>query len=404
MLLPIAGATQGKCQINVNVVERLEGLRMKYRCLSAFRVLACVVAAGSLAPVGVAGQSGTTRASPKKAATTKPWTAPLTPDGQLDLQGIWLNNSATPLERPKALEGRTTLTDEEVTELRKRATRLFGAKGDNDFANGDNPYLAVLANVERFRNLNATGGSDEMIERVFDNRTSLIVDPPDGRLPLLTQAGRDRQATAASGTFAVPWQPGIELAEQQRQAAVAAAQRKLSGPEDLPNGVRCITWGVPQLTGGPYNGYAQILQTSGYVIFLGEANHELRIIPLDNRPHLPSSVRQWNGDSRGHWEGQTLVVDTGNFAPGSYFMGSAENLHMIERFTRVSADMINYQITFDDSTTWTMPWTAVVRLKRSANKIYESACHEGNEYVMHGILSGARVEEKAAEEAAKGLK
>src|SRR5262249_42943686 len=129
-----------------------------------------------------------------------------------------------------------------------------------------------------------------------------------------------------------------------------------------------------------------------------EVAHEARIIPLDGRPHLPQSIRQWNGDSRGRWEGKTLVVDTTNFSTNSNFMGSAENLHLIERFTRAGPDTIEYQMTFEDPMTWKKPWTAMIRLKQTEEKIYECACHEGNQVVMTGMLAGARAEEKAAED------
>lgn len=219
-----------------------------------------------------------------------------------------------------------------------------------------------------------------MVEREFDNRPSLIVDPPDGKIPPLTPAAQRRQAAAA-----------------------AAAQHPPAGPEDLSNAVRCITFGVPRLGGnfgaGPYS-YYQIMQTPRYVVLLMEVIHEARIIPLDGRPHLPQSIRQWNGDSRGRWEGKTLVVDTTNFSPKSNFMGSAENLHLVERFTRVAPGTMNYEITLDDPTTWTKPWTAMIRLKQTRDEIYEFACHEGNPLLMLGILAAARADEKAAEEAA----
>ena len=165
-----------------------------------------------------------------------------------------------------------------------------------------------------------------------------------------------------------------------------------------------LTFGVPRV-GGNYGagvfGYYQILQAPGNVVLTSEFIHEARIIPLDGRRHLPPSIRQWNGDSRGRWEGNTLVVDTTNFSPQSHFMGSAENLHLVERLTRVAPDTINYEITLDDLTTWTKPWTAIVRLKQSQNQLYEVACHEGNYFTMVGILAGARAEEKAAQETAK---
>jgi hypothetical protein len=312
------------------------------------------------------------------AATT--WTPPVTPDGQPDLQGVWLSNSATPLERPKALEGKQFLTDAEVAELKKRAERLF-KDGNSDFASGDNAFLAAFANVEQYKNPNiSTGGSLEMVEREFDNRTSLIVDPPDGKIPALTPAA------------------------QRRQAGTEARMLHPAGPEDYTNPLRCITYGVPRLGGnfgaGPYS-YYQILQTRGYVVILMEMIHEARIIPLDGRPHLSRNIRQLNGDSRGRWEGKTLVVDTTNFSPTSNFMGSAENLHVVERFTRVGPDTLKYELTFDDPTTWTKPWTAMIRLKQTQEKIYECACHEGNYQVMVDMLAGARAEENAAAEAVK---
>ncbi len=303
------------------------------------------------------------------------WTPPLGPDGHPDLQGIWLNNSATPLERPKALEGRQSLTDEEVVELRRRADRLF--KNTNaDFPAGDAVFLAALADIDRFKSATATGSTYEMIEREFDNRTSLIVDPADGRIPSLTAEG------------------------QQRRAAITAIRRRpAEGPEDLNQVERCLTYGVPRLSGtntgaGPL-GYYEIVQTPSYIMLFLEAVHEARIVSLDGRPHLPSSVRQWAGDSRGRWEGTTLVVDTTNFLPQSDFMGSSDHLHLVERFTRVAPDRIDYQITIDDPTTWTKPWTAVIRLKQSAERLFEYACHEGNYEILRDIFAGARAAEKA---------
>ena len=288
-----------------------------------------------------------------------------------DLQGIWVNNDATPLERPKALEGKPLLTDAEVAELKKRAHRLFRQE-DSDYALGDNVFLAALDNVDRYHAPAgpSTGGIDNMIEREFDNRTSLVVDPPDGKLPPFTPDG------------------------QRRQAAAYAASRGLApvaGPEDINNVNRCITYGVPRLGGnfgaGPYS-YFQILQTPGYVVFFAEMPHEARIIPLDGRPHLPKSIRQWTGDSRGHWDGKTLVVDTTNFSTKSDFMGSNERLHLVERFTRIAPDTLKYDITVEDPTTWTRPWTASLRLKQTNQALYEFACHEGNYDVMHGMLAG----------------
>jgi hypothetical protein len=290
-----------------------------------------------------------------------------------------------------------------VRQLRERADRLFKG-GDNDFIAGDNIFLAALADLEQYKNPNATGSSLEMAEWEFDNRTSLITDPPDGRIPPLTPKAQQRQAAVAAANFAVPWEPGLDPEVQERQAASAAAGQRLpTGPEDLSNVLRCITWGVPKLGGNAaYVGHYQILQAPGYVVLVSEVIHDARIIPLDGRAPLPQSMHQWNGDSRGRWEGDTLVVETGNFSPQSYFMGSAENLRLVERFTRTAPDMINYEITLSDVTTWTKPWTAVIHLKQTQDQIYEFACHEGNHEVMRGILAGARAEEKPTQGAANG--
>jgi len=344
---------------------------MRHRTLASPGALVVVVV--WLAPALSFGQT-----SPSGAQTTKRQTLPRTPDGQPDLQGIWLNNDATPLERPKALEGKRLLTDAEVAQLRKNAARLFGGDVNSDAAGGDNFFLAALANPAVYKNRNATGtgvGAD----REFDNRTSLIVDPPDGKIPLLTAAGRERRLAADAAAFAVP-KPGPP-----------------AGPEDVSNFIRCLTYGSPRLGGAAasYHNYYQIVQTPEYVMFLSEAMHDARIIPLDGRPHLPQNIRRWLGDSRGRWEGNTLVVETTNYSPKSSLLGSAENLHVVERFTRASLDRISYEITLTDPTTWATPWTAVVRLKRTDHKMYEDACHEGNERVMTGILAGARAQEKA---------
>jgi hypothetical protein len=288
---------------------------------------------------------------------------------------VWLNNSATPLERPKALEGRQLLTDDEVAELRRRADRLF--KNTNaDFAAGDAVYLAALADIDRFTSTTATGTTFEMIEREFDNRTSLIVDPPDGRIPALTVLAQERKTTTD-----------------------AIRRRPPEGPEDLTHVERCLTYGIPRLSGsntgaGPL-GYYEIVQTPSYLVLFLEAVHEARIISLDGRPHLPPSVRQWAGDSRGRWEGKTLVVDTTNFSASSNFLGASDQLHLVERLTRVAPDRIDYEITIDDPTTWTKPWTAVIRLKRSTARLYEYACHEGNYEIMRGMFAAARARERS---------
>jgi hypothetical protein len=346
-------------------------------------VLVIAVAAGWTAHPTVAAQApGPGTATSKVVGAPPPWTQPRTADGQPDLQGVWLNNSATPLERPPALAGRQFLTDDEVTELKQRAARIFNG-GDADFPPGDSFFLAVLANADHYKNPNSTGGSDSMIEREFDNRTSLVVDPPDGRIPWTPEGRQRQQAATAAGLAVAP-----------------------AGPEDLSTTLRCISYGVPRIGVGNTNGagpfgYYEIVQAPGYVVLMLEAIHEARIIPLDGRAHLPDRVRQWSGDARGRWEGNTLVVETTNFSPAANVMGSGEHLHLLERFTRVAADTIQYELTLADPTTWRTPWTAVIRLKRSQATIYEYACHEGNFEVVHGILTGARAAETVADGTAK---
>lgn len=345
-----------------------------------------LVSLALLVTIPAVAQTPKTAKNATAAGPVKAWTPPRTADGQPDLQGVWLNNGATPLERPKMLEGRQFLTDKEVAELKARAARLFDGSGTSDAAGGDAFFLALLANPEKYKNPNATGGDVGMIEREFDNRTSLIVDPPDGKIPPLTAEGQKRLAT--------------------RPTPAGAGSRVPAGPEDLSNSLRCITYGVPRIgvtaTAGAGNlGYYQIVQAPGYVVLALEAIHEARIIQLDGRPHLPASIRQVSGDSRGRWDGDTLVVDTTNFSPLSNFFGSAENLHVVERFTRVAPDTLNYEITINDPSTWTRPWTVVIHLKQREDPIYEYACHEGNYDVMRGMLLGARAQEKAADEAAR---
>jgi hypothetical protein len=321
-------------------------------------------------------------------AMAQVWTPPRTPDGQPDLQGVWTDTSVTPLERPRVLGDRTQLTDAEVARLQERAERLFNNPA-SDFIPGDNLFLALWTGADAVENPNATGNVFNMVPREVDNRTSLITDPPDGRLPQVTPEGRRRQIEGLASNVTTPWQFGAA------PSTAAAPARALNGPEDLSNVLRCISWGVPKIAGNiNYTGYQQIVQGPGYVVFLSEVNHEARVIPLDGRPHLPSHLRQWNGDSRGRWEGNTLVVETTNFSPRSFFMGSADGLHLVERFTRTGPTAIDYELTITDPTTWTKPWTALVRLKSTDERLQEFACHEGNHHVIRGILGGARADDK----------
>ena len=327
----------------------------------------------------VQGQALAQTVDAKAAKTdTKTWTPPRTSDGQPDLQGVWANNVVTPLERPKELAGRPLLTEQEMAALKKKAQELF--KADADAAFGDTFFLSVLANVQGTKSgfQSTDGGTGDystvwLVERNWDNRTSLITDPSDGRLPALTPAGQDRQATASAKRNKIP-----------------------EGPEDRSLSERCITFGAPRLGAG-YNSYYRIVQSRDTVAIQMETIHDMRVIPLDGRPHLASTVQSWLGDSRGHWEGNTLVVDTTNYKAGA-FMNASEKLHVIERFTRTGPESLKYEVTVDDPATWTKPWTAMIPLSHSRDTLYEYACHEGN-LGMLGILKGARADEKAAEAA-----
>lgn len=313
----------------------------------------------------------------KAKADKQTFAPPRTADGHPDLQGFWANNNATPLERPAALAGRDHLTDQEVAALKKKASEMF-FKGQGDAAFGDNLYETVLANVtgtkKGFKSVDGETGDYSSVwndERDWDNRTSLITDPPDGRIPPMTPEGQKR-----------------------REANAAARRRPAAGPQDRALQERCITYGSPQLVAG-YQSYYQIVQTPKSVVIMTEMIHDARAIQLDAGPHLPPAVHQWFGDSRGHWEGDTLVVDTTNYKPQSFMSLSSDKLHVIERLSRTGPDTLNYAITIDDPGTWTKPWSLMIPLKRSPKPVYEYACHEGN-IGMVGILAGARAEEKAA--------
>ena len=296
-----------------------------------------------------------------------------TPDGHPDFQGVWANNTVTPLQRPKQWENKKTLTDAEIANLQKFAARITENDGDAQF--GDGFILAVLNQIEKPKSYDpGTGNYNQfwVVERDWhDRRTSLIVDPPDGKLPPMTAEGQKRRA-----------------AEVEHRRAHA-----FEDPEVFPLGERCVNFGVPRVQAG-YNSYIQIVQSPGYVMIMSEMAHDARIIPLDGRPHLDSRVRVWNGDSRAHWEGDTLVIDTTNFSPKSEFMGAHDTLHLTERLTRVGPEILNYEFTVNDPTMWTAPWTAMIPLKHKNEAIYEYACHEGNEAIPN-MLRGHRYEERS---------
>jgi hypothetical protein len=286
----------------------------------------------------------------------------LTPWGDPDLQGLWTNATITPFERPAELSGKPVLSEQEAAEYEKRTNQ---ARDADSRAGGTEADLGRAYNQFWY---------DRGTKVVADRRTSLVLDPPDGRVPSLTP-------------------------EAQHRADARAAARKRSpadGPEDRSLAERCILWptaGPPMLPSG-YNNNYQILQTPGYVVILIEMIHDVRMIPLDGRPHAPQEVRQWMGDSRGRWDGNMLVVTTTNFTGQTNFRGSSEKLRLVERFTRSDADTINYEFTVEDPSSFTKPWTAMIPMTKTDGPIYEYACHEGN-YGMTNLLSGARAEENS---------
>ncbi len=328
-------------------------------------VLTAVIVMFVLAPAPIAGQASSARA--KTPAARGAWTPPRTTWGAPDLQGIWDFATITPMERPKELAGKEVLTAEEAAEFEKRTLEQ---------RNPDRRDGGSQADVGRAYN---QFWWDYGTKVIGTKRTSLVVDPPDGRIPPLTPQARQRAETRAE-----------------------VLRRPAAGPEDRNLWERCILGGNagPPMVSGAYNNNVQIFQTPEQVVILNEMINDARIVPLDGRPHLPPSLRQWRGDSRGRWDGDTLVVDTTNFRDPTNFRGSRATLHVVERFTRVAADTLLYEFTVDDPQTWTRPWSAAMPMTKTEAPIFEYACHEGN-YGMVNILTGARAGEKAAEEAAK---
>jgi hypothetical protein len=309
--------------------------------------------------------------SPTPAAADK-WKAPRTPDGHPDLHGIWTMHTFTPLVRPARYADREFLTKEEVAELETLLTQddvdplaagIFGASDEerrkrivqNDPTHYDN---ALWLTTE--------------LRPLSSNRTSLIYDPPDGKIPPLTP-------------------------DAVQRAAARRAAGGFDSYETRPLSERCIMLaneGPPMLPPA-YNDVLQIIQAPGYVIVFREMETAPRLIPTDGRPHVSENIRRWAGDSRGRWEGDTLVVDTTNFTDRTAFQGSSSALHVVERFTRASADTILYRFTVDDPNTWTKPWSAQIPMTATKGPLYEYACHEGN-YGLPDILRGARFTEKEA--------
>ena len=301
------------------------------------------------------------------AAVTGQDAVPRTPDGHPDLQGVWNFSTATPMERPEELADKETLTPEEAAAWEANlAVERAGLESELD----DAPL--------EFRVGYSVGIWFEWGDSLAGQRTSLVVDPPNGRIPAMRP-----------------------MVEAQRELTRLLRARHAHGPEDRGTSERCLLGfnSGPPMTPSAYNNNVQIFQTANHVAILNEMVHNARIIPLDNRPHLPASLRQWVGDSRASWESDTLVVETRNFLGETSLAGSSANMHLVERFTRVDADTLLYEFTVIDPTTWSGPWTAQVLMTQSDQPLYEYACHEGN-YAMASSLSGARAME--AREAADG--
>ncbi|MCY4074849.1 MAG: hypothetical protein OXH04_05405 [Acidobacteria bacterium] len=327
---------------------------MSCRSLRPLAMPALVLAALTLLAAPVAGQSG----------------APRTAWGDPDLQGMWSSSGATPMERPAEYQGRERLTDEEVARLRGEI-----ADRDEQLAQADARRTEAGGNVGAYNNFWMERGARS-------NRTSMLVDPPDGRFPPLTEAGQYARDNQPRGDDT--W-------------------------EDRHIWERCVTrGGMPNaMFPRAYNNNMQVFQAPGVVVMLLEQVHELRVVPLDGRPHIASNIGQWNGDSRGHWEGDTLVVETTNLDPRvsglqpwsafSSYDGSGEDMRLVERFTRTGPDSLEYEVEVHDPQMYTRPWTVAYPFMLSDQVMYEYACHEGN-IGMEGILSGGRAED--AEEAA----
>jgi hypothetical protein len=298
-----------------------------------------------------------TLAAQSKAAQSK-FTPPRTSDGQPDLQGVWTNVTITPLERPANLAGKEFFSPEEARQYEKDTV---------DRNNADRRDGGAQADLSRAYNDAWYDRGTKVVETL---RTSLVIDPPDGRIPR-----KDQSAPLVPAGFGRPPE----------------------GPEDRSLPERCILWPTagPPMMPSFYNNNYQIVQAPGYVTILVEMIHDARIIPVDPRPHVDSKIREWLGDSRGHWEGNTLVVETTNFNDKTRFQRSSQNMKLVERFTRTAPDTVMYEFTVDDPSAFTKPWTAQIPMKKTEGPIIEYACNEGN-YAMEGMLAGARADEKKA--------
>jgi len=308
---------------------------------------------------------------PLAVAVVAAWLAVLASDrpsaqaARPDLQGVWIFSSLTPLERPAEFAGRASLTLKEAADYERQVMER------NNADRRDGP---VETDVARAYNDGWYDRGTHMAIVKGAALTSLITEPADGRLPPLTAAA------------------------QARQTARAEARRRspADGPEDRTLNERCLQFNAgPPMLPGPYNNYVELFQTRDHVVILNEMIHDARVVPLDGRPHLPPSIRRWQGDPIGRWEGNTLVVESTNFTDRTTVRGSGPNMRLVERFTRIDPNTLLYQFTVTDPESFTKPWSVTLPMKRSDEPMYEYACHEGNE-AMIGILRGARFEEKNA--------
>ena len=335
------------------------------------RVLTSIIAL-ALAIVPAAGQTTKETPKAKTAAVVKgTWNPPRTPDGQPDLQGVWTNNTVTPLQRPKEFAGKEFYTQAELAAIQKRQRDRLAV----NYVEGEPPanHSGVPGALPEYVHYDhAQFGLDWLQSTLaWNRRTSLIVGP-EGTIPPLTSEARKRLA---------------EMAARENG-------HEFDGPESRPLGARCIARDNvgPPLLPTRYNSNFQIVQAPGYVAIEAEEIHDVRIIRLDGRPHLPKNIRQWMGDSIGRWDGNTLIVDTTNFTDQTPFEG-AQNLHVIERLTRTGEDTLLYQFTVEDPGMWTKPWSGEVPVKKITGPVWEYACHEGN-YGLENTLRGARVSER----------
>ena len=344
---------------------------MIHRSLASTTALAAMIAVLLLAQAPATGQA----VSParKAAPAGKAWTPPRTPDGKPDLQGIWSDATVTPLERPKGLGPKEFYTDEEFAKLAARIRQ-----GDL----GEEADLGAARENPLRYDTSLYGGFEVTKARFASNkRTSLIVGPEGVVPPMLPEA-------------------------RKRNAEIAAKNKghEFDSYENRPLSERCILMAqerIPMLPGAGEGNLLQILQGPGYVALYHEINHDTRVIPTDGRAHVPQNIHLYQGDSVGHWEGNTLVVDTTNFTDRTTFRGSGEKLHLVERFTRAADDTMIYQFTVEDPATWDKPWTAEIPWTQAKGPVYEWACHEGNSMISN-ILRGARVADgEATKKAAK---